>query len=113
MNVTYFAHDMSDFAVRRRVAMLLAGGAKVSLFGFTRAESAVTDVEGAPAVVFGRTYDGKLYHRALSALASIFKLGRYRKTSRGLRCRDRTKPRDARRRMGGARALRAKSAADL
>lgn len=71
---------MSDFAVRRRVAMLQAGGASVSLFGFTRAESSVTEVEGAPAVVFSRTYDGKLYHRALSALASIFKLGRHRKT---------------------------------
>jgi succinoglycan biosynthesis protein ExoL len=78
VNVTYFAHDMSDFAVRRRVAMLQAGGAKVSLFGFTRAEAGVTDVEGAPAVIFSRTFDGKLYHRAKSAMGAIFKLGRHR-----------------------------------
>lgn len=80
MNVTYFAHDMSDFAVRRRVAMLRAGGAVVSLFGFTRADAGVTEVEGAPAVIFSRTYDGRLYHRALSSLGSIFKLGSHRST---------------------------------
>lgn len=80
MNVTYFAHDMSDFAVSRRVAMLQAGGAAVSLFGFTRADTAVTEVEGAPAVIFSRTYDGKLYHRALSSLGSILKLGPHRRT---------------------------------
>ncbi len=80
MNVSYFAHDMSDSAIRRRVAMLHAGGASVRLFGFTRAQSAPAEIEGAPVVVFGQTFDGRLLHRALSSLASIFKLGANAKT---------------------------------
>jgi succinoglycan biosynthesis protein ExoL len=69
---------MSDAAIARRVAMLHAGGAEVRLFGFTRAADPVSDVKGAPVVLFGRTFDGRLAHRALSAVAAIFKLFAHR-----------------------------------
>ena len=38
LHVLYLVHDLSDPAVRRRVMMLQAGGAKVTLAGFRRAK---------------------------------------------------------------------------
>ena len=72
MKLAYFVHDLTDPAVRRRVRMLQAGGAQPVVLGFRRAETAPASVEGAPAIDLGRTYDGRLAHRARStALAAI------------------------------------------
>ena len=78
MQVAYFIHDATDAAVHKRVKMLRAGGASVSAFGFTRGPATETDIEGAPAVIFGQTFDRRLVHRITSALTSILKLGRHR-----------------------------------
>ncbi len=37
LHVLYLVHDLADPAVRRRVMMLQAGGANVTLAGFRRA----------------------------------------------------------------------------
>ena len=55
MLVTYFANDLSDPAVARRVRMLRIGGADVKLLGFRRSASPVYDVDGIAAVDLGRT----------------------------------------------------------
>ncbi|TIW45452.1 MAG: glycosyl transferase family 1, partial [Mesorhizobium sp.] len=46
LHVLYLVHDVSDPAVRRRIIMLKAGGAQVTLAGFRRIASPVADVEG-------------------------------------------------------------------
>lgn len=64
MNLAYFVHDLTDPAVRRRVQMLQAGGAQVRVVGFRREDEAPEEIEGAPVVDLGRTYDSRLGHRA-------------------------------------------------
>ena len=71
MRIAYFVHDLTDPAVARRVQMLQAGGAEVSLYGFRRNDGAVTDVAGAPAIDLGRTHDAKLVSRAGSVARTI------------------------------------------
>src|SRR4051812_30523182 len=64
MKIAYVAWDLWDAATVRRVEMLQAGGAEVALAGFHRRDSAPASVAGAPAVDLGRTFDGRLAHRA-------------------------------------------------
>ena len=68
MRVTYFANDLSDAAVARRVRMLRIGGADVKLLGFRRSASPVYEVEGIAAVDLGRTFDGRLGARCVQVL---------------------------------------------
>ena len=69
LNVLYLAHDLSDPAIRRRVMMLKAGGATVSVAGFLRDENRLADDPQVPVVVLGQTADGRLGQR----LAAVFK----------------------------------------
>jgi len=62
MQIGYLAHDLSDPAIERRVAMLSAGGARVALAGLSR--SAAGRAGFANALVLGRSADGKLAQRA-------------------------------------------------
>ncbi|HEV7158716.1 MAG TPA: glycosyl transferase family 1 [Caulobacteraceae bacterium] len=64
--VAYLAHDLSDQGVVRRVRMLHVAGAEVRLFGFRRTDQAIGEVDGAPAMDLGRSYDGALLQRALA-----------------------------------------------
>ena len=64
MKITYFAHDLSDAAVARRVRMLQAGGAEVALLGFRRMADPVGTVEGVEALDLGQTFEGRLATRA-------------------------------------------------
>ncbi len=66
-HVLYFAHDLDDSAIWRRVAMLEAGGAKVSVVGFRRGNG---DLPG-PARVIGRTADARMAQR-IGAVARAF-----------------------------------------
>lgn len=63
MHVLYLAHDLADPAIRRRVMMLQAGGARVSLAGFTRGENALASVDGLSPIVLGETADGRFAQR--------------------------------------------------
>lgn len=70
-HIAYFVHDLGDAAVARRVAMLQAGGAKVRVIGFRRADTAPTAISGAPAIDLGRTSDGRLGQRALAVVGAL------------------------------------------
>jgi glycosyltransferase involved in cell wall biosynthesis len=64
MRVLYLANDLDDAAIWRRVAMLRLGGAEVSLAGFRRSNGALPE----PALVLGRTRNGRMLDRALAVL---------------------------------------------
>jgi succinoglycan biosynthesis protein ExoL len=74
VEIVYFAHDLTDPAVHRRIRMLSAGGATVTPVGFRRSAEQATRVEGIPAIDLGRTVDGKLSKRAISVLVAMTKL---------------------------------------
>lgn len=84
MKLAYFVHDLTDPAVTRRVRMLKAGGAQPVILGFRRAEQAPESLEGCPTFDLGRTYDGRLGHRALAAARAALQAGRWRKALAGV-----------------------------
>ena len=65
-SISYFAHDLDDPAVARRVRMLTLGGASVKLAGFHRSTKPITSVDGIQAVDLGKTAPAKFLSRALS-----------------------------------------------
>lgn len=70
LRVLYLVHDLSDPAVRRRVLMLRAGGAEVTLAGFRRGENRLAAVEGVAPVELGATRDARFAQR-LAAVARV------------------------------------------
>ncbi|WP_269933558.1 glycosyl transferase family 1 [Aminobacter sp. HY435] len=74
LHVLYLVHDVSDPAVRRRVIMLKAGGARLTLAGFRRTSVPVADIEGIVPIDLGYTRDGRFAQRlgaVAKAVASI------------------------------------------
>jgi hypothetical protein len=61
----YFAHDLDDAAIWRRVGMLEAGGAVGTVVGFRRRTGPLPRKD---ALVLGRTKDGRMLRRAGSVL---------------------------------------------
>jgi hypothetical protein len=78
LKLAYFVHDLADPAVTRRVRMMLAGGAEPVVLGFRRTETAPETVAGVPAVDLGRTYDGRMGHRAKTTVRAALGAGRWR-----------------------------------
>ncbi|MES1201818.1 MAG: hypothetical protein ABUS57_10265 [Pseudomonadota bacterium] len=75
MSIAYFAHELADPAVQKRVKMLQAGGGDVALLGFERARFA-GDTQTAH--VLGRTANGKLLSRVFSVLLALPRAWRLR-----------------------------------
>ncbi|HEU4990679.1 MAG TPA: glycosyl transferase family 1 [Gemmatimonadaceae bacterium] len=69
--VLLLAIDLSDPAVHRRVTMLKAGGAAVTVAGFRRSAEMNIEVSGCVTVDFGRTYNGRLWHRAWCVMREL------------------------------------------
>jgi succinoglycan biosynthesis protein ExoL len=67
--ILYLVHDLDDPATKRRVEMLNAGGAHVTLAGFRRA---TTPLAGT-ATVLGHTYNGRFLQRGTGALRVLTK----------------------------------------
>lgn len=67
LHVLYLVHDISDPAVRRRIIMLKAGGARVTLAGFRRTQE-LENVDGVTPIDLGHTRDGRFAQR-LGAVA--------------------------------------------
>ncbi|NVD42957.1 glycosyl transferase family 1 [Ensifer sp. HO-A22] len=63
LKILYLAQDLADPAVRRRILMLQAGGACVTLAGFRRGSNALAAVEGIVPIELGTTRDGRFAHR--------------------------------------------------
>jgi succinoglycan biosynthesis protein ExoL len=81
--IAYFAHDLSDSAVQRRIRMLVSGGAVVTPIGFRRSSEAPPTVEGIQEIELGRTVDGMLVRRALSVAGTLGRLSGIAKHVRG------------------------------
>jgi hypothetical protein len=64
MKIAYLAWDLCDAATVRRAEMLQAGGAGLAIAGFRRRAAAPATVAGVKAIDLGRTFDGRLLHRA-------------------------------------------------
>ncbi|MES0028238.1 glycosyl transferase family 1 [Mesorhizobium sp. M0040] len=75
LHVLYLVHDVSDPAVRRRIIMLKAGGAQVTLAGFRRTASAVADVEGLQPIDLGPTRDGRFAQRLAAIMKAVVSTG--------------------------------------
>lgn len=73
-HVLYLAHDLADPAIRRRVMTLQAGGANVSLAGFTRDENSHATVDGVSPIVLGQTADGRFAQRIMAVGKSSLSL---------------------------------------
>jgi succinoglycan biosynthesis protein ExoL len=78
MKIAYFVHDVTDPAVARRLGMLRATGAEVSVIGFRRSDTVVTELERAPVFDLGRTYDAQLRDRAGRVLDWMLNVERFK-----------------------------------
>ncbi|WP_428535367.1 glycosyl transferase family 1 [Rhodopila sp.] len=78
IHVTYFANDLADAAVARRVHMLQIGGARVTVIGFRRTEQPIHQVSGAEAIDLGRTFDARFLDRAMKVLRRSLEAGRWK-----------------------------------
>jgi succinoglycan biosynthesis protein ExoL len=83
MRVSYFAHDLSDAAVVRRVQMLRDGGADVKLLGFRRTATPIHAIDGVAAIDLGQTFDGRLISRFAQVLRCSLTAWRLRETING------------------------------
>lgn len=77
INVLYLAHDLSDPAIRRRVVMLKAGGATVSVAGFLRDVNRLADERDVPVRVLGETADGRFAQRIGAVVKARATLARH------------------------------------
>ncbi|MGQ3211833.1 MAG: glycosyl transferase family 1 [Shinella sp.] len=75
LRVLYLVHDLSDPAVRRRVMMLRAGGAEITLAGFRRGENRLADIEGIVPLELGATEDARFARRLLAVIGATATLG--------------------------------------
>jgi len=75
-HVLYLVHDLNDPAVRRRVIMLMAGGATVTLAGFHRDRRGAMAIEGITPIDFGLTFDGKFIRRTCAVTRVMLTLQR-------------------------------------
>jgi len=83
VKITYFVHDVGDPAVHRRLRMLRAGGAEVTLIGFSRTAQPATNIEGVVPVLLGRTRDARLGQRILAVLRAALRREDTRKAVAG------------------------------
>jgi succinoglycan biosynthesis protein ExoL len=75
LRVLYFVHDLADPAVRRRVMMLQAGGAEVTLAGFRRVDDLAPDLASLSPIDLGRTADGRFAQRLVAVAGAAASLG--------------------------------------
>ncbi len=75
LHVLYLVHDLFDPAVRRRVMMLRAGGAKVTLAGFRRAKGVAPEFGDISPIELGSTRDGQFGQRLVAVAKAALTLG--------------------------------------
>jgi succinoglycan biosynthesis protein ExoL len=75
LHVLYLVHDVSDPAVRRRIIMLRAGGARVTLAGFRRTASPIAEIEGLQPIDLGATRDGRFGQRLTAVAEAALSIG--------------------------------------
>ncbi|TIS31354.1 MAG: glycosyltransferase family 4 protein, partial [Mesorhizobium sp.] len=75
LHVLYLVHDISDPAVRRRIKMLRAGGAGITLAGFRRTSNPIAEIEGIKPVDLGPTRDGRFAQRIGAVAKAAMSIG--------------------------------------
>lgn len=75
LHVLYLVHDLSDPAVRRRAIMMQAGGATVTIAGFTRSREPISEIATIVPIDLGRTSDGKFTQRVVAIARAAWTLG--------------------------------------
>lgn len=78
LKVLHLSFNLGDAAVHKRAAMLLQGGAKVTLAGFRRTHVAIPHIHDCPTVNFGQTYNGHFIQRIGAVLRVLCTLRRHR-----------------------------------
>src|SRR5262249_22622287 len=78
LRILVLAHDLADDSVHKRVAMLDAGGAAVTVAGFRRTPEPVGEVAGHTAVDLGRTRDAAFAQRVWAVVRAVLRRQRYR-----------------------------------
>jgi len=78
MKIVYFAQDLADPAVHRRVRMLREGCSNIVLIGFRRSTEPIDCIEGVIPIDLGRTEARNLKRRVGSIVTSMIRLGRHR-----------------------------------
>jgi succinoglycan biosynthesis protein ExoL len=68
MSVAYFAHELADAAVQKRVRMLTLADQRVTLLGFVRDRGAGAPPAPEGGIVLGRTQNQRLAARVMSVL---------------------------------------------
>ncbi|OCP21760.1 MULTISPECIES: glycosyl transferase family 1 [unclassified Ensifer] len=74
LQILYFAQDLADPAVRRRILMLTAGGARVTLAGFRRGANALAAIDGIDPIELGTTRDGRFAQRVAAITKACLSL---------------------------------------
>jgi len=75
LHVLYLVFNLTDPAVRRRVLMLKAGGADVTLAGFRRSAEPPAEIEGIRPIDLGISHDGQFVQRTFAVLNAAMSLG--------------------------------------
>ncbi len=78
VKILYLVHDLYDPAVHKRVKMLKAGGAEVTIAGFRRAAAEIYEIAGCKAINLGQTYNAGFAQRLFSVIREIIFLKKYR-----------------------------------
>jgi hypothetical protein len=102
-HLAYFVHDLGDAAVLRRVRMLHAGGARVTVVGFRRREQPIASLDGARTIDLGQTRDGRFVHRVWAVVRT---LARFEHVRQAVRDADAIMARNLEMLVIGARARR-------
>jgi len=78
LKILLLAHDLSDAAIQRRIAMLRAGGASVTAAGFRRTSEPIVTIDGSAAIDFGRTHNAGFLQRIAVVIGTILFLNKHR-----------------------------------
>jgi succinoglycan biosynthesis protein ExoL len=78
LKVLVLAQDLADVNIQRRIAMLCAGGAHVTVAGFRRVPHSVENVSGCRTVDFGRTAHARFLQRIIAVVQKLISLRRHK-----------------------------------
>lgn len=77
MYILYLTHDLSDPTTAKRVRMLRAGGAEVSVIGFGR-EKRMAPIDGCPTFMIGRSHTTGVLRQLLFLALGLLRIRRHR-----------------------------------
>ena len=77
VKILFLAPDLADAAVKRRVTMLKAGGALVTVAGYRRVKKPIEIVAGCLAIDLGEVANARFIQRIIAIGRTLLRLGRY------------------------------------